>query len=201
MPTRTIAFDLDMTLIDSRPGIARSLAKLVAATGRPIDIDLVLSRLGPKLEDELGCWFPAAEVSEAARQYRAIYWDECLTGTLSLPGAPDALDAARAGGGRAVIVTAKVEAAAKRCLDHLDLPYDAIVGHAFGPEKTAALQEFDAAVYVGDTITDVEAGVAAGAIAVGVTTGPDDASALRSVGAAHVFESLVDVGAWLRALT
>jgi phosphoglycolate phosphatase len=98
-------------------------------------------------------------------------------------------------------VTAKVAPAAKRVLDHLELPYDALVGHAFGIEKTEALRDHDARVYVGDTVTDVEAGVAAGATAIGVTTGPDDTDALLAAGAAHAFASLVDVAAYLRALT
>lgn len=44
----TVGFDLDMTLIDSRPGIKAAYEALVAETGTPIDTDLVVSRLGPR---------------------------------------------------------------------------------------------------------------------------------------------------------
>ena len=50
----TVGFDLDMTLIDSRPGIRASLRALTEETGVPIDADVVIGRLGPKLEWELG---------------------------------------------------------------------------------------------------------------------------------------------------
>ena len=44
-----VGFDLDMTLIDSRPGIAAAFAELSARTGVAIDTDQVVSRLGPPL--------------------------------------------------------------------------------------------------------------------------------------------------------
>ncbi|MGC5412543.1 HAD family hydrolase, partial [Streptomyces sp. DT225] len=69
----TVGFDLDMTLIDSRPGIKAVYDALVAETGTPIDTELVVSRLGPPLEDELAHWFPAADVPAVANRYRAMY--------------------------------------------------------------------------------------------------------------------------------
>ncbi len=45
-----VGFDLDMTLVDSRPGIAATLRALSAETGVFIDAELVVSRLGPTLE-------------------------------------------------------------------------------------------------------------------------------------------------------
>ena len=56
-----VGFDLDMTLLDTRPGIAETYRALIASTGVPIDVDLVINRLGPALEDELANWFPPAE--------------------------------------------------------------------------------------------------------------------------------------------
>jgi phosphoglycolate phosphatase len=53
-----VGFDLDMTLVDSRPGIRASFEALSAETGVDIDVDMILSRLGPKLESELARWFP-----------------------------------------------------------------------------------------------------------------------------------------------
>ncbi|MGQ0804448.1 MAG: hypothetical protein ACT4PI_11380 [Actinomycetota bacterium] len=48
-----VGFDLDMTLIDSRPGILATLAALSEETGVRIDGELVVSRLGPTLESEM----------------------------------------------------------------------------------------------------------------------------------------------------
>ena len=49
-----------------------------------------------------------------------------------------------------------------------------MVGHVHGDEKRDALVEHAAGIYVGDTITDVKSALDASAIAVGVTTGPDE---------------------------
>ena len=65
-----------------------------------------------------------------------------------------------------------------RCIDSVGLEVDAIVGHVHGDEKRDALVEHAAGVYVGDTVTDIRSALDASAIAVGVTTGPDDARKL-----------------------
>ena len=48
-----VGFDLDMTLIDSRPGIRAAYQALTAETGVLVDADLAVSRLGPPLRAEL----------------------------------------------------------------------------------------------------------------------------------------------------
>ena len=65
-----VGFDLDMTLVDSRPGIAATLDALSAETGHAIDAAVVVNRLGPILEDELSLWMPEREVPAAADRYR-----------------------------------------------------------------------------------------------------------------------------------
>src|SRR2546423_15398758 len=46
VPPLTVGFDLDMTLIDSRPGIAATYDALAAETGRGIDSAAPATRLG-----------------------------------------------------------------------------------------------------------------------------------------------------------
>jgi len=114
-----IGFDLDMTLIDSRPGIASTLEELARETGTPIDAALVISRLGPTLETELSEWFPLADVGAAADRFRALYRVHGVPGTSLLPGADDAVAAVREAGGRSIVVTAKYEPSAVACLAHV----------------------------------------------------------------------------------
>ncbi|MET9166820.1 HAD family hydrolase, partial [Streptomyces cellulosae] len=71
-PAPTVGFDLDMTLIDSRPGIRACYLALADRTGTHIDADLAVSRLGPPLAEELVNWFPAERVDEVADLYRAM---------------------------------------------------------------------------------------------------------------------------------
>jgi phosphoglycolate phosphatase len=197
----TVGFDLDMTLVDSRPGIRASMAALTQETGVPIDIEVVINRLGPKLEWELAHWFPAERVAHACKRYRARYWEHCVgDGTVLLPGARAAVDAVRARDGRVVVVTAKSESLAHRCLKTVGIKVDVVVGHVYGDEKRDALLAHGATIYVGDTVTDVRSALDAAATAVAVTTGPDDAATLSAAGADPVFDSLAEFPAWLDTL-
>ena len=198
----TVGFDLDMTLVDSRPGIRASMDALSQETGVPIDVDVVIQRLGPKLEWELAQWFPAERVTHACKRYRAHYWEHCVgAGTILLPGAGAAVDAVRTRDRRVLVVTAKSESLARRCIKTVGLKVDAVVGHVYGDEKRDALIAHGATIYVGDTVTDVRSAIDASATAVGVTTGPDDATKLRAAGAQVVLDSLEQFGAWLATVT
>ncbi|WP_406285465.1 HAD family hydrolase [Streptomyces sp. NBC_00209] len=197
----TVGFDLDMTLIDSRPGIKAAYEALVAETGTPIDTDLVVSRLGPPLEHELANWFPAADVPAMVNRYRALYPTYAIEASLALPGAREAIEAIRERGGRTMVVTAKYEPSAKLHLAHLGIEPDVIVGDLWAEQKAIALKEHGATVYVGDHIGDVRGAQAANAVPVGVTTGPCDAEELRTAGAHTVLASLTELPAWLDAYT
>lgn len=188
-----------MTLVDSRPGIAATLAALTAETGVPIDADVVVGRLGPRLEDEMRHWFPAERVAVVSDRYRDLYAVVGVPGTSLLAGAADSVAAVRAVGGRVVVVTAKYESNAWRCLDHVGLEVDAVSGWRHGPDKGLALAEHGAAVYVGDTPPDVVGARSVGVVAVGVATGPHPVSELRAAGADAVLGSLTEFPAWFKA--
>jgi phosphoglycolate phosphatase len=194
-----VGFDLDMTLVDSRPGIAATLAALSAETGHAIDAEIVVGRLGPMLEAELALWMPEPDVPAAADRYRELYAELGVPGTSLLPGADDAVEAVRRLGGRTLVVTAKHEPNAHACLAHVGLEVDAVFGWRFGPGKGETLAEERADVYVGDTTHDVAAALAARSVAVAVPSGPHDGSELTAAGAQVVLDSLADFDAWLTA--
>ena len=194
-----VGFDLDMTLVDSRAGIAATLDALSAETGHAIDASVVVARLGPMLEDELVLWMPAPEVPAAADRYRELYAELGVPGTCLLPGARDAVAAVRRLGGRSLVVTAKYEPNAHACLAHVGLEVDAVFGWRFGPAKSETLAAERADIYVGDTTHDVSAARTAHSVAVAVASGPHDASELSAVGADVVLDSLADFGGWLSA--
>lgn len=191
-----VGFDLDMTLVDSRPGIHATIRALVAETGAAIDPDVVVSRLGPPLEHELANWVPAEQVDPLADRFRELYAEHGIPGTFPLPGAADALAAVRARGGRTLVVTAKFAPNAWLCLGHAELDVDAVVGWRHGPQKAETLGEHGAAVYVGDTPPDMSAARLAGAVAVAVPSGPFTADELHGAGADVVLHSLVEFGDW-----
>lgn len=193
-----VGFDLDMTLVDSRPGIVATLEELCRELDAEIDAEVVVNRLGPKLEDELAEWLPADEVLPAADRYRELYADLGVPGTELLPGAADAVAAVHEAGGRTLVVTAKYEPNAHLCLAHVGLEVGQVFGWRHGPGKGETLAEEGAAVYVGDTPPDMEGARLADAFAIGVTSGPHPADELTTAGADVVLASLVEFRPWLR---
>jgi phosphoglycolate phosphatase len=191
-----VGFDLDMTLIDSRPGIEATLRALAAEIGVFIDAAVVVNRLGPTLEMEMANWVEAEQVTAASDRYRELYVDHGVRGTALLPGAQEAVGAVRAAGGRSIVVTAKFEPNAKACLEHVGLEVDEVIGWRYGPQKGETLAEHGASIYVGDTPSDIEGARAAGALAVCVPSGPHDADELRAAGADVVLASLTEFPAW-----
>lgn len=185
-----VGFDLDMTLIDSRPGIAAAYRALTARTGVPVDAELAVSRLGPPLRTELAHWFPAERVEEAVTAYRELYPAYAITPTVPMPGAREAVDAVHAHGGRVMVVTSKIGRLARLHLDHLGLAVDELAGDLFAEEKATSLREHGAALYVGDHVADMAAAGAAGIPGVGVATGPCPADELRAAGAQVVLDDL-----------
>ncbi|MER7758793.1 HAD family hydrolase [Streptomyces sp. NPDC097619] len=195
----TVGFDLDMTLIDSRPGIRAAYLELSAQTGTYIDADAAVTRLGPPLDEELAHWFPEERIPEMADRYRALYPTHAIDPTPAMPGAREAIEAVRALGGSAIVVTAKHEPNARLHLDHLGLRPDVLVGWLWAEAKADALRAHGASVYVGDHVGDVRGARKAGALSVGVPTGPCSEEELRAAGADVVLPDLRALPEWLRA--
>ena len=193
----TVGFDLDMTLIDSRPGIHATMTELSRRTGVYIDADAAVTRLGPPLEEELVRWYPEDRIAAAGDEYRKLYPDFAITPTPALPGAAEAFAAIRERGGRVMVVTAKYGPNAALHLEHLGLLPDVLVGWHWGPKKGEALREHGASVYVGDHLVDIQGARAADAVAVSVATGPVSAADLAAAGADAVLADLRGFPAWL----
>jgi phosphoglycolate phosphatase len=185
-----VGFDLDMTLVDSRPGIAATYRELTARTGVHIDVDAAVSRLGPPLRTELAHWFPPSQIEEMVLLYRSLYPSHAIEPSRPLSGALSALAAVRELGLRVVVVSSKIERLVRLHLDHLGMAVDEIAGDLFAQGKAAALSAFGARAYVGDHVADMIAAATAGVPGIGVTTGPCSAGELRAAGASAVIDDL-----------
>ena len=193
-----VGFDLDMTLVDSRPGIQATIDALAVEAGEaaladPLLLDALLRR---NLDLEFADRFTGERATELADRFRELYVTIGVPGTEPLPGAAAALAVVRAAGVRTVVVTAKYEPNAHRCLQHVGLAVDEVFGWRYGPGKAETLRECGAFAYIGDTPRDMEAARAANAIAVAVTTGPHRSDELRAAGADVVLRSLVEFPDW-----
>jgi phosphoglycolate phosphatase len=191
-----VGFDLDLTLINSRPAIMAAWQAVADELGVHIDLTEVDRRMGIKLEDEVAYWFPATSQADAAASYRRYYVRLAPTLTLPMAGADEALAAVRAAGERAVVVTAKHPVSVQPSLAAVGLQPDELFAHVHGPEKAAVLARLGAAVYVGDTPADMAAGRDGGAVPVGVPTGSFSPAELIAAGAQLVLDSLAEFPAW-----
>ncbi len=165
-----VGFDLDMTLVDSRPCVVAVAKVLAKEEGVPIDGELWASRLGPPLEQELAHWVLPANVDRVAWRYRALMAEIGVSASVLLPGAREAVAAARRHG-RAIVVTAKQDVLARQTLELFGIEVDEVVGWVWREAKGEALRDRCAQVYVGDHPHDVDGARVAGAFAYGVRTG------------------------------
>lgn len=193
----TVGFDLDMTLIDPRPGMVAAMNALGAEAGLPLDGEHFAANLGPPLDDILrGFEAPEERIPGLVDRFRALYPGLVVPSTVALPGAAEALKAVRAAGGRTLVVTGKYGPNARLHVEALGLEVDELVGELWSTQKAVALKEHDARAYVGDHLGDVRGALAAGALAVGVTTGPCTREELLAEGADVVFGSLTQFPEW-----
>ncbi|SDD27882.1 HAD family hydrolase [Actinokineospora iranica] len=198
MTSLVVGFDLDMTLIDPRPGMVLAMNALAEESGLALDGEHFAANLGPPLEMVLqGFEAPEERIPALVDRFRALYPELVIPATVALPGAGEALDAVRAAGGRTLVVTGKYGPNAVRHLTALGWDVDVVVGERWAEAKGATLIEHGAGVFVGDHGGDIAGALVAGAVPVGVATGPYTAADLRAVGANVVLESLTEFPAWL----
>jgi phosphoglycolate phosphatase-like HAD superfamily hydrolase len=196
MTVPAVGFDLDMTLIDTRPGFAECLRVLGEETGLTFDVERMVEALGPPLDLLLEPYAEAEQLPALVDRFRALYPEIAVAPTLALPGTHEAIAAVRRTGGRVVVVTGKFTPNALLHTEALSFDVDHVVGEVWGVGKSAVLREHGCGVYVGDHVHDVEGALAAGAVSVSVLTGGCSEAELRAAGTHHVLADLTAFPAW-----
>ena len=201
-PPLSILFDLDGTVVDSKPGILASCSAALRSLGhRPDSLD-VGNLIGPPLEEILAKVlgrFGDDRVAEGVLAYRDHYGSAGFLETTVYPGLEPALDQLRTLKAKLYIATSKRTIFAVQILEHLGL-IDLFAG-VHGSEPGGALDRkadliadvlrrhelsADQCLMVGDRRQDMEGARANGVATVGVLWGYGDQDELKSAGATHI---------------
>lgn len=196
-----VGFDLDLTLVDSHERIISAFIRALGDLGVEVSRGDLTPHLGMPLLDTAVAVGAAVDADALVLRYRHHYDEPDAPRTLPMPGALAALRCIRSAGGRSVVVSAKFTTAVHAALAEADLTalVDVVYGELFARDKAVALIAEGATIYVGDHPGDMVAAHAAGAYAVGVTTGANDEAALLAAGADLIVADLDAFVAWLPA--
>jgi phosphoglycolate phosphatase len=121
---RNVIFDLDGTLLDSLPGIARSADVALAAVNLPPIGYRVRAYIGPPLGDMLAAvsgLADAAAIDTMVRAFRADYSEQSWRMTTCYPGGAAALHALRRSGCTLWVLSNKPHAPSSRILENLGI--------------------------------------------------------------------------------
>jgi phosphoglycolate phosphatase len=189
-PASVIGFDLDLTLVDTRPATALALRRVNAELGLAIDAEAAAGRIGPPLRELLSPWVPARLLRPAGELFLTAFLELGEGAVGPMPGAADLLDSVRAAGGRCAVITSRQDATATACLRWSGLRADSLDCRLSGLRKASAMRARAVGAYVGDHPLDMAGALDAAVPAYGVTTGAHTAAELAAAGAAFVVPSL-----------
>jgi phosphoglycolate phosphatase len=180
---RALLLDLDGTLADTMPDLARAVNHVRARLGwGAMPEGAMRAHLGDGAADLLrGCTgLGAADVEALMPGWREYYGAHCVDTTRLLPGARELLDAAKAAGVSLALLTNKPEAPSRRILEGLGIAdlVPVLVGGDTTPHRKPHRAMVDEVLLrlggvapkdawlVGDGLQDVGAAAAAGCVAV-----------------------------------
>ncbi len=128
-----VLFDLDGTVLDSKPGIFRSAAYAMDKLSMPMPSEQdMMAFLGPPLTDGFAqvCRVPAEQVTEAVRLYREYYNGGGKFEASIYNGVAELLKLLREAGKRCFITTSKPHLFARQILEHFGIAelFDGIYG-------------------------------------------------------------------------
>lgn len=194
-----VLFDLDGTLVDSRPGIVAALNASLSALGEAElpEAELV-KRIGPPIHDTWAELLqrPADAVEDVVAAYRERYATLMLDGTSVYPGVISLLQRLAGAGHLMAVATSKAQPMAVALLEHLGL--DAFFAAVRGPvppsteaKATTVGRALEAlglpsgagAVLVGDRHHDVAGAHAHGVAVIGAGWGYGSLEELAAAGA------------------
>ena len=184
-----IVFDLDGTLVDSFDDISAAFCRSFHVIGsEPPPVAVVRTLIGKPLVDMYAPFAPAEAIADLVAEYRRDYALRCADRTRPFPGIVELLNTLRGRGHALAVATTKTTWMARTVIGRVGLErhVDHVQGTDGFPYKPApdvithALAGVGrpGAWMIGDAVTDIAAGRAAGLRTCAVTWGVDSAERL-----------------------
>ncbi len=198
---KAILFDLDGTLVDSVPVILEAASRVLSEMGLPYDEAVVRKAIGVPLRTQALQW-AGSRAEEFRERYHAIYRPLQDAQARLFPGTREMLETVRSAGHLTAVVTSKITWGTQRALERTGISdlfdtvitADDVVHHKPHPDPILkALESLgitsQQALYVGDSIFDAEAALAAKVDMAGVSWGALSREDLLPVCPMGVFDS------------
>jgi HAD superfamily hydrolase (TIGR01509 family) len=201
-----ILFDFDGTLIDASDVICSSFNRSLSGQGIPtLSPDRIKPMIGKPLREMFSSFAVQADLNDLIDGYRLAFNELSPGRSRLLPGVDELINGldpeVKLG-----VVTSRSGKGARRILNDFGLlkRFEVVVGIEDvvngKPEPEGVLSALDQigvspqkAVFVGDTVFDIEAGKRAGTFTVGIGTGYHSKSDLIRAGADRVFDTISEV--------
>ena len=211
---KTVLFDLDGTLINSKPGITKCTQYALEFFGiTEPDADKLECFIGPPLIESFQKYygFSPDKAKEAVAKYRERYHSVGIYECELYPDVEETLQRLKTAGYRIAMASSKPEVSCKQIMEHFGLSgyFDEIVGATLDgriDSKISVLREvlrrlatrnLSELCLVGDTCFDALGAKEAGIDCVGVTYGFGSRRELLESGVIEVCNSMKEVGDYL----
>ena len=205
-------FDLDGTLLDTLPDLVTLTNKVLCENGMPEHTtEEVNSYVGGGSRVLLGRAAPAGTPEEVIDalivRWKELYPEFGHRTTRPYEGVPQALAQLKAAGAKLGVLSNKFDAATKAVIgEHFPGVFDLVRGESpetpRKPDPAGLLKMMsdlgvspERCAYVGDSGSDMQVALAAGAVPVGVSWGYRSVEELRAHGAARIIDSPAELDA------
>lgn len=199
-----IIYDLDGVLIDGNKAILESFNKVLEVAGIDYQLEKIRGMIGVSLEDILRLLLPEHEHTKLP-YYRQVYIDHFRSSDFSivlLPDVEETLQDMQTRGIKQSIATNKATVEAERILEQLGVSkyFDLILGFdSVGTPKPAPdiIQKcmmdlgtsVDETLFIDDSVSGLTAGIKAGVVTVGITTGTHDHDELSAISPHYIIQN------------
>ncbi len=201
-------FDLDGTLVDTRPDIARALQKTLEEAGMPVPkLDEVARAIGGGAKNAVSMLtgLTGEDVTPHLQRFTVDYEAMCCDNTCVYEGGEALLRRLKENGAKLALVTMKYKPPTLKILDvhglnmfDAVLTFDDLDKRKPDPESLFALCErFDADVkdtlVIGDTVTDIRYAQSAGADSCAVEYGYGETEDILALEPTYAVKSLLEL--------